>query len=89
VTLTDVLVEVDMFLEHADGLKVVIEYDRDLHRVGPNGNPNGTTFWRNQLLRAAGYILITVSEQEWSACAGNDEAKWAMVAAKLVQAGCL
>lgn len=63
-------ISADVFVRTRRGFRIVFEFDGDGHFVGPYGSLNGTTLWRNGMLRHLRYKLISVSEEEW-ACSSN------------------
>jgi hypothetical protein len=52
---------------------VILEFDGDGHFVGPYSSLNGTTLWRNFMMRAYGFTVISISEDEWAAAADRQK----------------
>jgi len=83
--LPDVLWRVDMLLHTLRSHKIILEVDGPTHRLGPHGSLSGSTFWRNEVLTALGYIVIMVTSEEWDA-ADSLEQKRELLIKKLQEA---
>jgi very-short-patch-repair endonuclease len=58
--------KVDACVTNRNGKIIVIEFDGPTHFVAPFGGLNGATLWRNELLRMAGYTVLSVTSEEWN-----------------------
>ncbi|WIA37393.1 hypothetical protein OEZ86_014318 [Tetradesmus obliquus] len=71
--LVDRLMVVDVVAETVDGRKLAIEADGPHHFRFPDGQLTGATLQRNRMLKARGYIVVSVPYSRWSECRGSSE----------------
>jgi very-short-patch-repair endonuclease len=59
---------IDIAAVTAAGVQLAIELDGPTHFVSPGNRLNGPTQFRNRMLAAQGYTVISIPYWEWDAC---------------------